>query len=122
MHYPLPAFTPMWHVIPNSFGHKVNDRKFPHSITVIYGILGVLVGQIEPDLKQIHPQHFLDTHGRTAALSLQIVELDNTYPFIPVNDLVHDFQKSLPLAFLLAEAVFDVGKCFLFYCLIPPLL
>ena len=46
-----------------------------------------------------------------------IVGLDDTNPFVPGNDFVHDFQKLLPLGFLLAEAVLDIGKCFLLQCL-----
>ena len=41
-------------------------------------------------------------------------------PFIPRDDLLHDFQKFLPLRFLLAVAVFDVRKCFLLHFLVPP--
>ena len=37
-------------------------------------------------------------------------------------DLVHDFKKFLSLGFLLAEAVFDIRKCFLLHFLAPPLL
>ena len=104
------------------FRHKVNAREFSHGIAVVYGILGCRIGKVEPDLKQIHPQHFLNTHGRTTTLSLGIVGLDYTYSFVPENDLVHDFQKFLPLRFLLAEAIFDICKGFLFHCLAPPLL
>ena len=46
-----------------------------------------------------------------------IVGLDDTNPLVPGNDFVHDFQKLLPLGFLLAEAVLDIGKCFLLHCL-----
>lgn len=65
----------------------------------------------------MHPQHFLDTHGWTATLSLGMVGLDYASLLIPGNDLVHGFQKFLPLGFLLAETVFNVGKCFMFHCL-----
>ena len=104
------------------FRHEVNAREFPHGIAIIYGILRCWIGQIEPNLKQIHPQHFLNSHGRTTASSLGIVGLDYIYPFIPRNDLVHDFQKFFPLRFLLAETVLNVCKCFLLHCLAPPLL
>ena len=97
--------------------HEVNTCEFPHGIAVVDGILSRRIGQVEPDLKQIHPQHFLDPHGRTTALPLGIVGFDHAYPLIPGNDLVHDFQKLFPLGFLLAKAIFDVGKCFLLHCL-----
>ena len=97
--------------------HEVNACEFPHGIAVVDSILGSRIGQVEPNLKQIHPQHFFNAHGRTATLSLGIVGPDDTNPLVPGNDLVHDFQKLFPLGFLLAEAVFDVGKCFLLHCL-----
>ena len=50
-------------------------------------------------------------------LPLGVVGLDYIYPFIPGNDLVHDFQEFLPLGFFLSVAVFDVCKCFLLHCL-----
>lgn len=99
-----------------------NTCEVPHGIAVIYGILGCQVGQVKPNLKQIHPQHFLNSHGRTTTLPLGIAGLDNIYPFIPRNDLVHDFQKFLSLGFLPAAVVFHIGKCFLLHCLAPPLL
>ena len=109
--------------IRNRFRHEVNACEFSHGIAVVDGVLSSRIGQVEPDLKQIHPQHFLNAHRWTAALSLGIVGFDNTDPLVPGNDLVHDFQKFLPLRFLLAEAVFDISKCFLFlHQHTPPLL
>ena len=55
--------------------------------------------KIEPSLKQIHPQHFLDPYGRTAAFSLGIIRFNNPYPLIPRDDLVHDLKELFPLGF-----------------------
>ena len=107
--------------IRNRFRHEVNAREFSHGIAVVNGILCCWIRQVKPDLKQIHPQHFLDSHGRTATLSLGIVRLNDSYPLIPRNNLVHDFQKFLPLGFLLAASIFHIRKCFLFHCYAPPL-
>ena len=106
--------------IRHCFRHKVNACEFSHGIAVVDGIFGRWVRQIEPDLKQVHPQHLFDPHGRTTALSLGVVGFNHANPFIPRDDLLHDFQKFLPLRFLLAVAVFDVCKCFLFHFLAPP--
>ena len=103
----------VWHC----FCHEVNACEFPHGIAVVDSILGSRIGQVEPNLKQIHPQHFFNAHGRTSTLSLGIVGLDDTNPLVSGNDFVHDFQKLFPLRFLLAEAVLDVCKCFLLHCL-----
>ena len=43
----------------------------------------------------------------------QVVE--SFLPAIARDNLVHDFQKFLPLRFLLAEAVFNVGKSILLH-------
>ena len=107
--------------IRNSFRHEVDPGKFPHGIAVINGILGCRVGQVEPNLKQIHPQHLFNPHRRTAALSFGVVRLDNIHPLIPGDDFVHDLQKFFPLGFLLAEAVLDICECFLLHCIAPPL-
>ena len=105
----------------NGFCHKLNARKFPHGIAVIDCILSRRIRQVKPNLKQIHPQHFLDSHGRTATLPLGVVWFDYTNPFFPGDNLIHDFQKFFPLGFLLAVAVLDVCKCFLLHCPAPPL-
>ena len=78
--------------------HEVNSCEFSHGIAVVDSVLSRRVGQVKPDLKQIHPQHFLNAHGRTAALPLGVVGFDHADPLAPGNDLVHDFQKFLSLA------------------------
>ena len=108
-------------LIRNCLRHEVNACEFPHGIAVVNGIFGRRVGQIKPNLKQIHSQHFFNAHRRTTALPLGIAGCNDTYPFIPGDDLIHDFQKFLTLGFLLAEAIFDVCKCFLLHCYAPPL-
>ena len=93
----------------------IDTREFPHGIAIVNSILGGWVWQFEPELKQIHPQHFLNPHGRTTTLSRGVVGLDPVYPLLLGNDLIHNFQKFLPLGFLLAEAILDVCKCFLLH-------
>ena len=50
-----------------------------------------------------------------ATLPRGVVGLDLVYPLLQGNDLIHNFQKFLPLGFLLAEAILDVCKCFLLH-------
>ena len=106
--------------IRNRLRHEVNACEFSHGIAVVDGVLGRRIGQVEPDLKQIHPQHFFNVHGRPATLPIGVVGFNHADPLVSGNDLVHDFQKFLPLRFLLAVAVFDVRKCFLLHFLVPP--
>ena len=41
----------------------------------------------------------INTHRRMAAFPLGIIWLNDTYPFIPQYDFIHDFQKLFPLGF-----------------------
>ena len=77
--------------------------------------------QIKPDLKQIHPQHFLDAHRRTAAFSRGIIQLDYTDSFILRNNFIHDFKKFFPSCLLFAAAVLNIGKCLLLHFVSPPI-
>lgn len=70
---------PLWHPpvselqqgcrIRNLFRHKIYAKKTTHGVAVIYGVLCPFVGQVEPCLHQIHPQHRLDTPNRSPMLS-----------------------------------------------------
>ena len=95
--------------------HEVYAHELPHGVAVIDSVLRPGVGQVEPDLQKVHPQHLLDPHRRTAPLALGVVGADDVHPFIPGDDLVHDLQKFLPLRLFLAEAVFDVRERLLFH-------
>ena len=44
--------------IRNGLRHEVNANEFTHGIAVIDGVLRGRIRQVEPDLKQVHPQHF----------------------------------------------------------------
>ena len=85
---------PLWHPpvselqqgcrIRNLFRHKIYAKKTTHGVAVIYGVLCPFVGQVEPCLHQIHPQHRLDTPNRSPMLSLRIVRSDHFYPYFPM--------------------------------------
>lgn len=92
----------------------MDTGKLPHGIAVINGILRHGVGQAEPNLKQVHLcSIFSMTIAATFALG--IIRLNDTDPFAPGNDFVHDFQKFFPLGFLLAQAVLNICEGFLFH-------
>ena len=55
---------------------KVDSHESAHGIAVINGVFHALVGQIEPALQQIHPQHGFDFDGRTASFSGGVVRYD----------------------------------------------
>ena len=92
------------------FFQKINTCKFPHCIAVINSVLSCRIRQIKPDLKQVHPQHFFDTHRRTFSFSLGIIRLNYAYPFIPWNNFIHDFKKFFSFCLLFTTAVLNVSK------------
>ena len=48
---------------------KIHVHEFAERIAVIDCVLYALIGEVEPNLKQIHPQHFLNAHCWSAALA-----------------------------------------------------
>ena len=94
---------------------KIDPHEFPHGVAVVNGVLHSLVEQIEPTLQQIHPQHHPDPDWQMAALSTGVVGHDQRYPFVPWDDLVHDFQEFFPLCFLLPATVLHIAEAFPLY-------
>lgn len=78
-----------------------------------------VVWRIKPYLQQIHPQNGFNSNWWTTTPALRINRLYNANPFIPWNDVVHDFQKFFPLRFLLAVAVFHIAQCLLLHRIFP---
>ena len=97
------------------------SRKFPHRVAVINRVFSGRIGEIKPDLKQVHPQHFLNAHRRTAAFSLGKIRLDYTDPFNPRNNFIHDFKKFFPSRLLFAATVLNIGKCLLLHFVSLPI-
>ena len=104
------------------FFHKVDTGESPRGIAVINRVLCSRTRKLEPDLRQVHPQHFFDDHERTAALSFGMIRRYYLCSFNLWYDLIHDFRKLFPLCFLLPDAVFDVSEGLLLHCHAPPCL
>ena len=51
---------------------KINPGKLSHGIAVVDSVLRARIGQVEPDLQQIHPQHQFQINGWSAVLSCWI--------------------------------------------------
>ena len=107
--------------VRHGFFHEINARKFPHRVAVIDCVFSGRIGEIKQDLKQVHPQRFLDAHRRTAAFSLGIIRLDYTNPFILRKNFIHDFKKFFPSRLLFAATVLNIGKCLLLHFDPPPI-
>lgn len=106
--------------IRNLFLHKVDIHEFPECIAVIDCIFHTLVREIEPDLQQIHPQHFFDSFCRSATLAVWVIRAYKFYPFFPRNNLIHDVQEFFPLRFPLSQAVLIIAECHLAHFSFPP--
>ena len=92
--------------------HKIYAKKTTHGVAVLYGVLCPFVGQVEPCLHQIHPQHRPDTPNRSSMLSLRIVRSDHFYPCFPRDDFFHLVEKFLPLRRLFPVSVFNIRECY----------
>ncbi len=88
---------------------EVDPHELSESVTVVNGIFHALVGQVEPTLQQVHPQHDFYALRRAAALTLVVKGQNDPDPLVPGDDLVHDFQKLIPLCLLFPIAVFVVA-------------
>ena len=104
------------------FLKEINPDESAHGIAVVDRILNAFIRQIEPALKQIHPQHLFNSLRRSATLSARIIRLDILHPFLPWDDFVHDLEKLLALGFAFPCAVFHVADGLLLHSDAPPLL
>ena len=98
---------------------EVDPDEVPHSVAVVDRILKAFVRQVEPDLKQVHPEHYFDPARRTAALPGGIVRQNLADPVSPWNDLVHFTKELLLLCDALPSTVFHVAEGHLIHDLNP---
>ena len=96
--------------IRNLFHHEVQSEKASHGIAVVDRILCPFVGQAEPDLQEIHPQHHLNSAHRTPAFPRRVERADSLHPFRPRDDFIHCFQKLFPFRDSFPSAVFFVAE------------
>ena len=77
-------------------GGQINAGEPPHRLAVVDGIFDGFIGQTIPLLEEIHPQHALQTDGRTATLPLRIERFNDRQQPRPRNDFLHPRQKLFP--------------------------
>ena len=75
----------------------VQPREPPHRFAVIDRILGLRVGEVEPLLQEVDPQHLLDSERLPSLARLRIVRLDQLKQPLPRNHRIHLSQKLLRL-------------------------
>jgi hypothetical protein len=101
------------------FLQEVDSYEVPHGVAVVDRILEAFVRQVEPDLKQVHPEHDFDSARRTAALPLGIVRKNFVDPVSPWNDVIHFPKKLFLLGDPFPSAVLHVAKAHLIHALNP---
>ena len=90
---------------------EIYMHKWTHGVTVVDRILDSFIGQIKPNLHEIHAKHGFNTNRFATALVSEIIWANHFYPIWPWDDFFHGIKKFLTLGFLLAVGVFHVGKC-----------
>lgn len=92
---------------------EVEPHEPAHRIGVVDRVLDTLIGQVEPHLKQVHPQHRGHRLGLTTSLARPIrvvVRLDQPHPHIPRDRGLHHLQEPLTLGDPSPVAVLDVSE------------
>ncbi len=95
--------------VGNRFPPQVDADERAHSPRVVQGLLDQRIGEVEPLLQEIDPQHPFDPHGASACpLRLRVHRLDHRAQRLPGHDPIH-FGKKYLSAGRLAEALKSEG-------------
>ena len=79
------------HVVP-----ELDAGEPPHRLAVVDRVLGLRVGEIEPLLQEVDPQHLLEPQRLPPLPGLRIVRLDQREQLRPRDHGVHLGQEPLP--------------------------
>src|SRR5215813_5337368 len=85
---------------------QLDASKPSQRLNVIKGIFHRWIGEVEPLLQKVNPQHLLQCHRRSPVSRSRIVSLDHSQQLRPRYDLFHFFEKLFATSFL-----FLVRKC-----------
>ncbi|CAM2157632.1 hypothetical protein PT2222_420044 [Paraburkholderia tropica] len=106
------------------FAAQINAHKATQAGAVIQSLFASEVGQIEPVLHEVNPQHALQTNRRATVAAFRVIRFDYRTQFGPRNDGVHRVKK------LVASRAFASGleprtlirghrERLLLHCLLP---
>jgi hypothetical protein len=92
---------------------QVDAHEAAQSGAVQQRFLARLIGQVEPVLHEVHPQHALQPDRRAAVAGLGVVRLDHLAQRLPRDDLVHRGQEHIALgrSAVLLEPGALIGGC-----------
>jgi len=96
--------------VGHTFGGQINAGKPLHRLTVVEGVFEGFVRQAIPLLKEIHPQHPLQSDGRASAFAFGIERFDDGQQFRPGNEGFHAREKLLAAGDLLFIRKLGLGK------------
>ncbi len=74
---------------------QVDADKATQRRAVQQRLLARRIGQIEPVLHEVHPQHALQPHRGTTVARLRVVRLDHPAQLTPRHDLLHRRQERI---------------------------
>src|SRR6185503_14274577 len=90
---------------------EVDADEATHGLAVVERFLRSRIGEIEPLLQKVDPQHALKRDRRSAALAFGIVRRDQREQHGPRHDSVHLGQEPLALGDLGLGAPRFTGEC-----------
>lgn len=84
--------------VGNRFPPQVNADERTHGQRVVQGLLDRRIGEVEPLLQEIDPEHLVDPHGASARpLRLRIHRLDHRAQRLPEHHPSHCCEKHVTL-------------------------
>ena len=92
---PLEQMTELAHrrLVRRRLAAKIDAHEAAHRRRFIQSVLDRRVGQVEPLLQKVNPQHPLDAHRRTALAGVRIVWLHQRHQLGPRNHHLHLRKK-----------------------------
>ncbi|SDE51725.1 hypothetical protein SAMN05444679_12436 [Variovorax sp. CF079] len=93
--------------VGHALSAQINAHEAAQCRAVQQRLFTSLIGQVEPVLHEVHPQHALQAHWRAAVAGLRVVRFDHLAQCVPGNDLVHRRKEHIALG--CSEVLFESG-------------
>jgi hypothetical protein len=100
--------------VGHSLASQIDSNKPPQRRAVEQRVFARGIGQVEPVLHEIHPQHPFKAHRRAAVAGLRVVRRNHLAQLRPRHDLLHGRQEHITprrLAVLLVLRVLIGRHC-----------
>ncbi len=92
---PFEQMTKLAHrrLVQRGLAAKVDTDKAAHRRRLVERVLNRRIGQVEPLLKQVNPQHPFQTDRRPSLIRVRVMRLDQRHQLRPRNHLLHLRKK-----------------------------